>query len=130
MAYCWKDIKNEKCVYVSRKMGSESVMIQAAFSFFERSKLCLLTGKQNAESDCKVLDKYLPCLVNKNLVLNCGVRFRQDNAPIHTAKVTRDWLRLSFMRTLDWLACSSDFNPIENVWGAILREVYKNDRQF
>uniref|UniRef100_A0A672ZV02 Tc1-like transposase DDE domain-containing protein n=1 Tax=Sphaeramia orbicularis TaxID=375764 RepID=A0A672ZV02_9TELE len=54
--------------------------------------------------------------------------FQQDGAPAHTANVTQTWLREENNITLlDHPTCSPDLNPIENIWGWMAREVYKND---
>ena len=31
---------------------------------------------------------------------------------------------------LEWSAKSPDLNPIENAWGWLTKEVYKNDKQY
>ena len=31
---------------------------------------------------------------------------------------------------MEWLACSPDLNPIENLWGILSRKVYENGKQF
>ncbi|EYC12235.1 hypothetical protein Y032_0048g1680 [Ancylostoma ceylanicum] len=31
---------------------------------------------------------------------------------------------------MDWPACSLDCNPVENIWGLIVRQVYRNNKQY
>ncbi|GBC48705.2 transposable element tc3 transposase, putative [Rhizophagus irregularis DAOM 181602=DAOM 197198] len=42
--------------------------------------------------------------------------FQQDNAPIHTTKITKDWLKKNKIVVIDWPANFPDLNPIENIW--------------
>ena len=54
--------------------------------------------------------------------------FQQDNAAIHTFKLTKDWFKTKNIEVFDWPTKSPDLNPIESLWG-ILSRVYKNKRQ-
>ena len=56
--------------------------------------------------------------------------FQQDNAPIHTAKFTKDWYVNNEVEVLEWPPHSPDLNPIENVWGILSSRLYKNGKKF
>jgi transposase len=39
----------------------------------------------------------------------------QDNAPIHTARVVKEWFEMNGIDTIDWPPYSLDLNPIEHI---------------
>ena len=43
--------------------------------------------------------------------------FQQDNASIHTSKLTKDWSKTKNIDVLDGSAKSPNLNPIKNLWG-------------
>ena len=50
-------------------------------------------------------------------------KLMHDNAPCHTAKVVKTFLRENGIEFLDWPPYSPDLNPIENVWSWMKRKL-------
>lgn len=56
--------------------------------------------------------------------------FQQDNASIHVSKSTLGWLDSKNVRRLDHPVKSPDMNPMENLWGYLVRQIYAHGRQY
>uniref|UniRef100_A0A3P9N322 Tc1-like transposase DDE domain-containing protein n=1 Tax=Poecilia reticulata TaxID=8081 RepID=A0A3P9N322_POERE len=54
----------------------------------------------------------------------------KDNAAVHNAHLTKEFFQENNITLLDHPSCYLDLNPIENIWGWMAREVYKNGHQF
>lgn len=56
--------------------------------------------------------------------------FQQDNCRVHTAQTVTEWLQRHNVTVLPWPARSADLNPIENVWGLMLKTINKGNNFF
>lgn len=120
--------------YVRRGLsGKKGVMVWVAISSLggRKSTLAFVEGKIDARRHIDTLDKYLLPFIEdiscKEPEVNC--RFQEDNASIHTAKLTKEWLNKQNFEVLEWPAKSPDLNPVENVWSELARKVYDNGRK-
>lgn len=50
--------------------------------------------------------------------------YQQDNCPIHTARIITQWFGNNNIELLPWPSRSPDINPIENVWGLLVKKIY------
>ena len=56
--------------------------------------------------------------------------FYQDNALVHAAKITKEFLTANNIKTEQAPPCSPDLNPIENVWGLLASRVYAGGKTY
>ena len=110
-----------------RRCGKQkSKMFWAAFGHGVRTQLVPMEGDPTASKGGvtarvyqAVLDQYLPP------ILGFGSIFIQDNAPIHTAHIIRDWFRQQGIEVMNSPPYSPDLNPIENLWALLKGEIYR-----
>ena len=125
----WHDKNLPKETFSTRHSGGGSLMIWGAFSSAGTLKLRVVKGRQTSL-------KYISMLENASIRTEgprlCGRNwiFQQDNAAIHTSRQAREYFSSNNIELLDHPACSPDLNPIENLWGWMAKEVFKDGTQY
>ena len=103
-------------------------MILASFSAKGKSKLVFVEGNLNAAAYTNMLEDTLIPFVSE--YHSKRAIYQHDNAPAHSAKHTKEYLIDCEVEVMEWLARSPDLKPIENLWAALVRDVYAEMRQF
>lgn len=80
-------------------------------------------GTLNSNTYLQILDNvFLPSVTimfeQNNFI------FQQDNCPVHTARIIKNWFEENNIACLPWCSRSPDLNPIENVWGYMVKKMY------
>ena len=122
--------KKETSAHFSSSKWWKVSHVLGSYVFYGVGSLVVTSGRQNAESYCNTLQNNLLSFVAETFGEQKTWVFQQDNAPIYTARLTRSWLNTHQVRTLPWPARCPDLNIIENVWGELVRHVYKRGRRF
>lgn len=132
----WVIAKDDKTTRLRRQQGGGGVMFWAAIvNDSIIGPVRVQDGlKMTAKTYCDLLKESLIPWYNSQSEKNrADLLFQQDNAPVHVAKYTKDWLsRQGFdtNKVMTWPPNSPDINPIENLWSIIKRKVYQNGRQY
>jgi transposase len=127
--YYWKEKSSpleESNIKKTKKFGGGGIMAWGCITPYGVGELVRLDGKIDSKKYIDVLSNGLMKTLEKYELNPKRVKFMQDNAPIHKAKGTIEWLKINKIKVLDWPAQSPDLNPIENLWGIIDKKVRKS----
>jgi transposase len=115
-----------KSEYVHHSISHpKQLNIWACFSASGLGYCYIYNETLDAKSFVHILDTHL--LPSADLLFTETPRrqwwYLQDNAPTHTARMTRKWLHNHGIICLDFPPYSPDLNPIENLWQHIEKRV-------
>jgi transposase len=116
---------------ITRRQGSNSIMVWAAISEESRSNLVFVEPgvKINADYYKKSILEAALIPWAKKTFLDKPFTFQQDGAPAHSAKVCQAWCRSNLPGFIDkdqWPPCSPDLNPMDfGVWAMLEAEACK-----
>ena len=98
--------------------GGGSVMVWGGIMGNVKTDLVVVQGNFKSQRYVNLLNNnLLPFMQN----FGPGLTFQHDNAKLHTALVTANFLAQNNVNVLPWSALSPDMNPIEHIWDELGR---------
>lgn len=103
--------------------GRKTVPVWSFFCSRGPGQLVRIQGRLTGQQYIQILNNNLLPYLQEHFPCQI-IHFVQDNSPIHKSRIVTNWLREQpQLNVLPWPAKSADLNPIENVWGDIVKDM-------
>ena len=110
-------------IQATHNSGRKTVPVWAWFSADGGGDFVRIQGRFNSEKYLNILQNVLLPSARQRFPEG-PIRFIHDNSSIHRAHVVRDWFREHpEFDVLPWPPKGADMNPIENIWGDIVKDM-------
>jgi transposase len=105
-----------------QRSGRTSVPVWAWFSADGPGDFVQIEGRLVKEKYFEILEKVLLPSIRLKFPKQ-KVKFVQDQSPVHTSRIVKRWFieHWNELELLPWPPKGADLNPIENVWGDIVK---------
>ncbi|VDO97605.1 unnamed protein product [Heligmosomoides polygyrus] len=111
--YYWRDLRRSYITFSRRNFGGGPLMTWAGLCSRRKLKLRFPSCRMDSLGNQAVLESsLLPFLTGRKRQTHV---LQQDSTILHVSKSTTDWLKRNRLRVMEWPACSSDRNPMENI---------------
>ena len=103
-------------------------MVWAGFCYLEKLLICFVWTRMNSNDYVSLLGDVLISFLDS--YSEEQYIFQQDNAAIYVPKQNLKWFSDKNITVMPWPACSTDRNPMENLWAVLASKVYDKGKQY